>query len=248
MLSMPAANPASSLSNSSLSSSVSSSSSSIIPPLAENIITTSNALLNLPPEMLFKILLHLDAKDLGRLAQTSKDMRNFVSDLNLTEQALINSMGTLNFDDKMTLHKQPKITPIPCRFLAINKKDPDFIMLVEKINDTTIATGSFNGVLNLWERNPENKDWHHIVSIPAHESEITYLKQVDHNTFITSTRDSNIKVWQSCAETKKWTHVATLEGHEEDITCLAVLNKNMIISGDDDGVLKIWSRNQQTQA
>lgn len=133
-----------------------------------------------------------------------------------------------------------------------------WVIKIEKINDTTIATCSFDRTAILWRQSADG-NWHmqqrigyvrNIHDKIGHTAPISTVVALDDDTIITGSWDCSCLIWSRRADGrwdatqrlgKAYNHNST-HGHIDWITSIAVLNKNKIVSGSADSTALVWER------
>ena len=77
--------------------------------------------------------------------------------------------------------------------------------------------------------------------MPAHESAIRDIIQVDSYHFLTASQDWKLKLWAMSTEKEKYfaSERLTLTGHSGRVLCLCKFGPS-VLAGGSDGTIKLW--------
>mmetsp|Transcript_22506 Transcript_22506/g.70535 ORF Transcript_22506/g.70535 Transcript_22506/m.70535 type:complete len:240 (+) Transcript_22506:1636-2355(+) len=108
------------------------------------------------------------------------------------------------------------------------------------MSDDRVVTGSFGGILQLWDVVDEGrllKTWvGHTVARGTPECCINNVAVLPDDRIISASSDNTLKVW----DTTDGRCLHHLNGHEHLVYNVAVLLDGRAVSGDYDGKLKVW--------
>lgn len=114
--------------------------------------------------------------------------------------------------------------------------------------DSPIATGSYDGVIRLWNKSAQVS--HQLV---AHNGAIKDIKWTGQDRLVSASADRNLCLWKTTLPedgsdvNSHSSIVALLRGHTAAVNNLAVNHKTgSIVSASADGTLKLWSSNYKS--
>ena len=116
------------------------------------------------------------------------------------------------------------------------KHQTDVYSLLE-LSDSRIATGDWNGTINIFSIDYEKKTFTLNIEHQGHNETISSFCQLSGNRLV-SAGDETIKIWKINATSL--THLQTLEGHTKSVNQVISLSNDVIASGSYDKTIKIW--------
>jgi len=113
---------------------------------------------------------------------------------------------------------------------TINCNDSVFCLV--SISGTQFASGTYNGLINIWDSINENN----IRTLSGHSKSVNCIIMLDKIKLVSGSADKLIKIWNinsgSCLK--------TLNKHSESIHCIIKLNQLQMVSGSKDKTIRIW--------
>ena len=95
---------------------------------------------------------------------------------------------------------------------AIEIEHKSTVYSIIELNNSQIATGDYNGYINLFAIDYKEQQWTKIKEYKAHKNCITSLCILNGNKLISSSYDNTLKVWN--ISNNIVTYIKTLEGHD----------------------------------
>ena len=87
----------------------------------------------------------------------------------------------------------------------------------------------------------QNKTYITLSKIKAHDSDITYIKQIKNGNIISCSKDKSLKIWEQ--KNNNLTQLHILLSHTGSVNKVYEYKQNYFISCSDDSTLKIWNIN-----
>ncbi|MBS0604668.1 MAG: F-box/WD repeat-containing protein [Verrucomicrobia bacterium] len=207
------------------------------PPAPQN-----SGLVNLPPDLLIKILRMLPIQQLGSLNQTCRQMYLVTSNNTLI---LLLSQHFPNFpitdpdlNELEALKEQYLINSNLPKGVYASHTFPAHSQTVSSIAliGQTLYSSSHDKSIKIWDLKTNTCT----ATLQGHTSPI-YCLAFDEKRLFSGSSDNTIKIWD--VKTNQCT--ATLEGHTGPVYCLA-FDGQKLISGSSDRTIKIWDLETNT--
>lgn len=96
----------------------------------------------------------------------------------------------------------------------------------------TIATGSYDGVVRVWNRSGEVLN-----QLAGHQAAVLDVKWVGPSKLVSASRDRNLHIYNT--EGRELS--AILRGHSGPVTSIASLKGDNLVSGSQDSTLRVWT-------
>lgn len=119
----------------------------------------------------------------------------------------------------------------------------DAINAVAVSGDGTVYTGSADGRIGVWGKNPGSKKKHgRVATLEKHKSAVNALAlNSDGSILFSGACDRSILVWEREDSAKYMVVSGALRGHDGAILCLINVS-DFLISGSADRTVRIWRR------
>jgi len=108
---------------------------------------------------------------------------------------------------------------------------------IAPISEELIASGSFDGVIKIWDTSTEQC----LESLRGHEGPVYEIAACGDNCLASVSKDKTVRFWDLASGQL----LSSLKGHRQSVTSVAVLGSGRVASGSSDRTIRIWGLSSQ---
>lgn len=169
---------------------------------------------------------------------------DFLAEGELLKSSLDEYLTAQGLSSELTVTLEYTKSVLPPSFLASFPHE-DWISSVQfqpkKGTSKHIATGSYDGIVRLWDQSGAVKH-----QLSGHSAAVKSISWLSNQKFVSGGRDAVLLLWQADPENESAAPKvqAMLEGHTSSVDAIAYHAKsNQIVSGSADTTLRVWTGN-----